>query len=108
MTDRSELNEQKLQEVINRLENARARIPKHDIPAALMAEIDELEDELAELQAANKTPISLEDQIKLAESQLANATSRLPKHDIPTALMQEIDELEEELDRLRALRDAET
>jgi len=91
-----------------KIQDARARVPKHDIPGALMAEIDELEEELADLQAKVVTPLSLDDKIKEAESQLANAQSRVPKHDIPTALMFEIDELEEELDRLRTLRDAES
>jgi hypothetical protein len=38
-------------EVKARLEDARARIPKHTPPAALMVEIDELEEELEELQS---------------------------------------------------------
>lgn len=71
-----------------------------------MAEIDELEEELEILTAKARTPVSLEDQIKEAEMQLENANSRLPKHDIPSALMAEIDELEEDLERRRALRDA--
>jgi DNA repair exonuclease SbcCD ATPase subunit len=98
--------EQKIREVRKSLENARARIPKHDIPPALMAEIDELEEELTRLQAAAVAPASIDTQIKEVEIQLANATARLPKHDIPSALMAEIDELEEELTRLHALRDA--
>jgi DNA repair ATPase RecN len=108
MTDRSKSKEQKLQDVKGRLENARARVPKHDIPAALMAEIDELEEELAELQSKVSEPQSLDDQITEVEKQLANAKARIPKHDIPAALMFEFDELEEELDRLKAMRDAES
>ena len=106
MAETSKSIQQKIQEVKNQLENARARVPKHDIPGALMAEIDELEEELAELQAQVSTPKSIDDEIKQVENQLANARSRIPKHDIPTALMFEIDEFEEELDRLKALRDA--
>ena len=107
MAETSKSIERKIHEVKNSLENARARVPKHDIPGALMAEIDELEEELADLQAKVIAPLSIDDKIKEAESQLENAQSRVPKHDIPTALMFEIDELEEELDRLRTLRDAE-
>ncbi len=97
-----------IQKVKSDLENVRARVPKHDIPGALMAEIDELEEELERLQAAEGTPKSIANQIKEAEIQLENAMSRMPKHDIPNALMIEIDELEEELDRLRDLMDAES
>jgi hypothetical protein len=39
-----------------RLAEANARIPKHDVPAALIAEIDDLEEELARLRAQRKTP----------------------------------------------------
>ena len=38
-------------ELEQQLEDARARIPKHTPPAALMAEIDELEEELERLQS---------------------------------------------------------
>ena len=106
MTKTPKSMDQQLRDVQDRLENARARIPKHDIPGALMAEIDELEEELVDLQAAMGTPTSIDDQIKQAETQLANAKSRIPKHDIPTALMFEIDELEEELERLRELQNS--
>ena len=99
---------QQISDVKSQLENARARVPKHDIPGALMAEIDELEEELERLQATEGKPTSIADQIKQAENQLANAMSRMPKHDIPNALMVEIDELEEELDRLRSLRDTKS
>jgi hypothetical protein len=47
-----EATQRRIAQVKERLANARARIPKHDIPAALMAEIDECEQELARLQAS--------------------------------------------------------
>ena len=106
MADPSKQINKRLQEVKSSLENARARIPKHDIPAALMAEIDELEAELADLQAKVGKPKTIDDKIKEVESQLANARARIPKHDISNALMMEIDELEDELSRLKASRDA--
>jgi chromosome segregation ATPase len=85
-----------------RLAEANARIPQHDIPAALIAEIDELEEELARLQAS-VDPLEL--QIAELEQRLAEAKARVPKHSIPAALIAEIDELDEELERLRAQRD---
>jgi len=45
--------QRRIAEIKNRLADARARIPKHDIPAALMAEIDEWEQELARLRASD-------------------------------------------------------
>ena len=48
----SQAMQRRIAEIKERLANARARIPKHDIPAALMAEIDECEQELAQLQAS--------------------------------------------------------
>jgi phage shock protein A len=86
-----------------RLREANARIPQHDIPAALIAEIDELEEELARLQASID-PLEL--QIAELEQRLAEAKARVPKHSIPSALIVEIDELDEELERLRAQRKA--
>jgi phage shock protein A len=85
-----------------RLAEANARIPQHDIPAALIAEIDELEEELARLQAS-VDPLEL--QIAELEQRLAEAKARVPKHSIPSALIVEMDELDEELERLRAQRD---
>jgi len=41
-------------ELEQRLEEARARVPKHDIPPALMAEIDEMEETLARLRAGQE------------------------------------------------------
>lgn len=108
MDEKLQSIQQKIRKVKSDLENARARVPKHDIPGALMAEIDELEEKLAELQGQLNTPESLSVEIKRVEAQLANARSRMPKHDIPPALMQEIDELEEELERLKAQRAAKS
>jgi uncharacterized membrane-anchored protein YhcB (DUF1043 family) len=86
-----------------RLEEARARIPKHTPPPALMAEIDEMEEELAGLQAQLK-PKTVEEQIAALKQRLEEARARIPKHDAPAALMLEIDELEEELEELQSLK----
>jgi hypothetical protein len=92
-------------EVKQRLAEAQARVPKHDVPAALIAEIDELDEELERLRAlAGADP--LEAQIAALEHQLKEAQARVPKHDVPAALIAEMDELDEELERLRSLRDA--
>ena len=91
-------------QVKQRLMDARARVPKHDVPAALIAEIDDLEEELVRLQAQANN--NLETQIAELEEQLANVRARVPKHDVPAALIAEMDELDEELERLRALREA--
>jgi hypothetical protein len=96
---------EQIAQVKQRLAEANARIPKHTIPAALIAEIDDLEEELARLQAlADADPI----EIKIAEleQRLAEAKARVPKHDVPAALIAEMDELDEELENLRAQRDA--
>lgn len=95
---------QQIADVKQRLAEANARIPKHDVPAALIAEIDELDQELERLQAlADADPIDRE--IAEVEQRLADANARIPEHSIPAALIAEIDELEQELDRLRAQRD---
>jgi chromosome segregation ATPase len=92
-------------EVKQRLADARSRVPKHDVPAALVVEIDELDEELERLQAqAGVDP--LEAQIAELEQRLREAQARVPKHDVPAALITEMDELDEELERLRSLRDA--
>ena len=96
---------EQISQVKERLAEARARIPKHTIPAALIAEIDDLEEELARLQAlAGADPI--EKKIVELEQRLAEARARIPKHDVPAALIAEIDDLDEELQALRAQRDA--
>jgi hypothetical protein len=89
-------------QVKQRLADARARVPKHDVPAALIAELDDLEEELERLQAQARS--DLEAQIAEVEQQLAEAKARIPKHDVPAALIAEMDELDEELERLRSLR----
>ncbi|MDF1516034.1 MAG: hypothetical protein P1S60_19655, partial [Anaerolineae bacterium] len=63
---------------------------------------------LDRLRAAAKTPTTIEEQIQAAQSQLENVKARVPKHDIPVAIMMEMDELEEEIERLKNLRDAES
>ncbi len=47
-----QVTQRQIAEIKQRLADARSRIPKHDIPAPLMAEIDELEQELARLEAS--------------------------------------------------------
>ena len=97
--------EKRIAETEQRLEEARARIPKHTPPAALMAEIDELEEELEYLRGQAR-PKSLEKRLAEAEERLEEARSRIPKHTPPAALMVEIDELEEEVAELRSQLDA--
>lgn len=83
--------------VQQQLTEARARIPAHSTPAALMAEIDDLEIELERLKSAQA-----QGEIADLERRLAEAHARVPKHSIPPALMAEIDEMEERLAQLRA------
>ncbi len=90
-----------IEELQPRLEEARARIPKHTPPPALMVEIDEMEEDLAQLQAQRKATRHAS-RIAELEARLEEARARIPKHALPPALMAEIDELEEELARLRA------
>ena len=91
-------------QVKQHLADTQARVPKHDVPAALVAEMDDLEEELEHLQAQASN--DLETQIAQVEQQLAEVRARVPKHDVPAALIAEMDELDEELERLRSLRDA--
>jgi DNA repair ATPase RecN len=92
---------QQIAQVKQRLAEARARVPKHSVPAALIAEIDELDAELERLQAlADADPLALK--ISELEQRLAEANARIPKHDVPAALIAQIDDLEEELAHLRA------
>ena len=96
--------QKQIAEVKERLTEARARIPKHTPPPALMVEIDELEEELEELQALLK-PKPVQEQIAEVKQRLSEARARIPKHTPPPALMVEIDELEEELEQLESLSD---
>ncbi len=86
--------------VQQRLTEARARIPAHTTPAALMREIDDLEIELERLKG-----VQARDEIAELEQRLEEARARVPKHDISPVLMAEIDEMEEALARLRAGRE---
>ena len=90
-----------IEDLRQRLQEARARIPKHTPPPALMAEIDELEEDLAALQAQQKATTNAS-RIAELETRLQEARARIPKHTPPPALMAEIDEIEEELADLRA------
>lgn len=49
----------------------------------------------------------LEERIRELEGRLADARARLPKHTPPVAIFVQIDELEQELARLRQQRDQE-
>ena len=49
---------------------------------------------------------NLAEQISQLKQRLAEARARIPKHDVPAALIAEIDDLDEELQALRAQRDA--
>lgn len=95
--------EKEIADLKQRLQEARGRIPKHDVPPGLMAEVDEMEEDLAILQAQLK-PKTLEEQIADVEQRLKDARARIPKHTPPAALMAEIDELEEELEELEEKR----
>jgi hypothetical protein len=46
---------------------------------------------------------SLRERLAKAEARLAEARARLPRHSVPPAMLIEIEDLEEELARLRAL-----
>ena len=98
--------EEQIAEVKQRLADANARVPQHDVPAALIAEIDELDEELERLQALVK-PKTVEEQIAEVKNRLADVRARVPKHDVPAAVIAEMDELDEELERLRALQGKE-
>ena len=47
---------------------------------------------------------SLQEQIAQIKQRLKDARARVPKHDVPAALVAEMDDLDEELERLRSLR----
>jgi uncharacterized coiled-coil DUF342 family protein len=105
MTTQNESLQKQIAQVKQQLAEAQARVPKHDVPAALIAEIDELDEELETLLAmANADP--LESKIADLEQRLAEAQARMPKHDVPAALIAEIDELDEELEDLRSRRNS--
>jgi chromosome segregation ATPase len=97
MEERPESIDTRIAAVQQRLTEARARIPAHTTPPALMAEIDDLEIELARLKR-----VRADGEATDLERRLEEARARVPKHDIPPALMTEIDELEEALAQLRA------
>ena len=97
----SDAMQKRIRELEKQLAEARARIPKHDVPAALIEEIDDLDEELARLRPA-AVPKSIEDQIAEVKARLAEAQARVPKHSVPAALIAELDELDEELAQLQA------
>jgi chromosome segregation ATPase len=100
MSDQDRSIASQIADVQQQLTDARARLPAHSTPPALMTEIDDLEIELARLKR-----VQAEGQIAELEQRLKEARARLPKHDIPPALMAEIDEMAEALAQLRAGRD---
>ena len=104
MPQRAQPIEEQIAALERQLADARARVPKHDVPAALVLEIDELDAELARLRSLAER--SLEDRIAEVRGKLREARARIPKHTPPPGLMVEIDELEEELLRLESQRPA--
>lgn len=58
-------------------------------------------------EAGTAPSADLETRIREVERQLADARARMPKHTPPVALFAQIDDLEIELERLRALRDSD-
>ncbi len=46
--------EQRIRELQKQLDDLRARLPKHSIPAAMILELEALEEELADLQAQSE------------------------------------------------------
>jgi len=106
--DRVHPIEKQISELEQQLADARARVPKHDVPAAVIMQIDELDQKLAQLRALTRELRSaehaaIETQILEVKQKLADARARRPRHDIPAALVAEMDKLEEELARLRVL-----
>jgi hypothetical protein len=49
----------------------------------------------------NPSQDSRENQIRNVENQIADLKSRWPAHSVPPAMIEQLDELEEELERLR-------
>jgi polyhydroxyalkanoate synthesis regulator phasin len=47
----TQLQADQIEELENRIADLKARLPAHSIPPAMMIELDELEDQLAKLQA---------------------------------------------------------
>jgi len=100
----SQTLQEQIAEVKRKIADARGRVPKHSVPAAVVAQLDELDAELERLQSRKEE--ILREQIASTEKRLADVRARVPKHDIPAALVQEMDDLDEELARLRSLLDA--
>ncbi len=50
--------EQRIRELQQRLDDLRARLPKHSVPAAMILELETLEEELADLQAHSRADSS--------------------------------------------------
>lgn len=46
--------EQRIRELERRLEDLRARLPKHSVPAAMILELEAMEEELAALRAQSE------------------------------------------------------
>lgn len=46
--------EQRIRELQKRLDDLRARLPKHSVPAAMILELEAMEEELADLQAQSE------------------------------------------------------
>ena len=57
-------------------------------------------------EPGSAAPVPLDERIRRVERKLADATARLPRHSVPAAMLIEIEDLEQELERLRQERDA--
>lgn len=53
MTD--DARERRIRELKEGIEDLRARLPKHSVPAAMLIELEDLEEELEELEAGVST-----------------------------------------------------
>lgn len=45
------IDRERIAELEERIQDLRTRLPKHSVPAAMLVELEDLEDELAELRA---------------------------------------------------------
>ena len=49
--------EKKINELKERIEDLKARLPKHSVPAVMLIEMEDLEEELEELEAGDSTDL---------------------------------------------------
>jgi len=55
MTD--DAREKKINELRERIEDLKARLPKHSVPAVMLIELEDLEEELEELEAGGSNSL---------------------------------------------------